>query len=274
MESGDVPRVLRLELEEFQRWQSEPINAERGPRYARAVQTTTLEKQERTMLSFLGYVTKYFPGSTAGLGRYAEPTKVAAFLGYIMARGVLKGHVLKHVSLSRKVNDYLRSGARIGSDIRRHATEMDEWLGNMEAQISANMPAPPPRVVPLARSMWAWVDHLVDGALVAVDHAMTTNVGFTINTAWMVQRALIAALVTGRYIPPCRLHLIKTMVHPRFNGTCTDPDCNVSGHCPGNQIQVLERRQAESDEDEVRVSPAHYTTLVRMPRRCMTPAIC
>jgi hypothetical protein len=246
-----------MELDEFQRWQSEPINAERGPRYARAVQSTTLEKQERSLLSFLGYVTKYFPGSTAGLGRYAEPVKVAAFLGYIMARGVLKGHVLKHISLSRKVNDYLRSGARMGSDIRRHAGEIDEWLGNMEAQISANMPAPPPRSVPTARAMWAWVDHLVDGALVAVDHAMTTSVGFTIHTAWKVQRALIASLVTGRYIPPCRLHLIKTMVHPRFNGTCTDPDCTATGHCPGNQIQVLERKEApesDADDDQARMT--------------------
>lgn len=259
IESGAVSRALRLEMEEFERWQVEPINAERSARYARAVQTTTIDKQERTILSFLGYVGKYFPNKTAGLGRYAEPQIVAAFLGYIMARGVFKGHVLKHVSLARKVNDYLKSGARMGSDIRRHATEIDEWLATMEAQISANMTAAPPRKVPLARDMWRWVDHLVEGALVDVDHAMTSGIGFNIYTAEKVQRALIAALVTGRYIPPCRLSLIRSMNHPRYNGTCTDPDCRERGHCAGNQIQVLERQAgsgSETDSDHVSVVSA------------------
>lgn len=249
LESSMVPRALRIELGDFERWQVEPINSERGPRYARAVQTTTLEKQERTILSFLGYVSHYFCGSALGLALFAHPRKVAAFLGYIMARGVLKGHVLKHISLARKVNNYLTSGAGAGSDIRQHAADMDAWLANMEAQVSANMPAPPPRQIPLARDMWAWVDHLVDGALADVGHAMTSNIGFTVHTALKVQRALVAALVTGRYMPPCRIHLIKTMVHPRYNGACTDPDCRNMTHCHGNQIQVLERQPPDSDAE-------------------------
>jgi hypothetical protein len=60
-------------------------------------------------------------------------------------------------------------------------------------------------------------------------------------TAVRAQQALVAALVTGCYTPPPRLHIIKTMVHPDFQGGCQDPDCIITrdgGSCLGNRLEL------------------------------------
>lgn len=53
-----------------------------------------------------------------------------------------------------------------------------------------------------------------------------------------MQQALIIGLVTGTYIPPVRLDLIKTLPDPRHNHLgCMDADC-IELDCPGNQLAL------------------------------------
>jgi hypothetical protein len=64
----------------------------------------------------------------------------------------------------------------------------------------------------------------------------------TAGTAWATERGIIAALVTGAFTPPCRLSLIKSLLHPRFIGKveCPDPDCQMEA-CMGNRMEVVPR---------------------------------
>ena len=239
---SSVPSNVRDELEVFDRWQSDPINLDRSPRYTRAVQSTTSDKHETVILGYLGYVRAYFavPLPQLGLCAYADPTQFAQFMAYLRARGVSKGQLLKHVSLARKVNDFLKSGSMTSEDQVTHAAKMETWLGTLEAQLNSSIPAPRRDAMPEATTVWLWVRRLVDDALRSVDADILAAGNITYRTASDVQRALIAALVTGMYIPPCRLNLLKTWVHPRYNGrlSCTDPDC-MFDECGGNQLQVL-----------------------------------
>lgn len=243
-----VPVALRRELGQFEDWQSAPVNLERSARYMRAVQTTTSEKHETTLLGYLGFCIRYFTvdPQRVSLTEYAHPKRIAQFVAYLQARGVSKTQVIKHASIARKVNDYLQSGAPSDSPIRQHAVDMDAWLAKLEGQISASMVSVQSKVVPDAQLMWRWNFMLVDKALALVESDMGLLGHITATTAWAVERALVAALVTGCYVPPCRLHLIKTMQHPRHNGrtSCPDPDCIIPG-CSGNQLQVLRREPVD-----------------------------
>ena len=238
-----TPQSLRNELTDYERWQTEPINLERSDRYVRAVQSTTTEKMESVVMGYLGYVSHYFPrGGIISMWEYGNPAKIASFVAYLLARHVQKGHVLKHISVARKVNDFMQSGGARGGEERDRAQRMDAWLGRLEAQINASMAPPMPKAMPDAQIMWHWVDSLVNAALVAVACDMTNMNDVTFMTAWKVERALIAALVCGRYLPPCRIHLIKTLIHPRYNSStsCMDPDCREPGRCGGNKVEVVE----------------------------------
>ena len=178
---------------------------------------------------------------------YGNPAKIASFVAYLLARQVQKGHVLKHISVARKVNDFMQSGAARGAEERDRAQRMDAWLGRLEAQINASMAPPMPKTMSEAQVMWRWVDSLVNAALIAVGCDMTNMNDLTFMTAWKVERALIAALVCGRYLPPCRIHLIKTLIHPRYNSptSCIDPDCREPGRCGGNKVEVVEHAEEQ-----------------------------
>ena len=254
---SSVPSNVRAELDVFCRYQSDAINLDRGARYTRAVQSTTSDKHETIILGYLGYVRTYFavPTLQLGLCAYADPTQIAQFVAYLRARGVSKFQLLKHVSLARKVNDFLKSGPMATHEQVTHAAKMDTWLGTLEAQLNSAIPAPRRDAMPEATKVWLWVRRLVDDALRSVDADILTYGNITYRTAVDVQRALIACFVTGMYIPPCRLSLLKTWVHPRYNGRipCTDPDC-MFDECGGNQLQVLQEEDPEelAANDQVR----------------------
>lgn len=97
-----------------------------------------------------------------------------------------------------------------------------------------------------------WVHNMVDSTIEAVDINMASFGRMTAATAWRVQRALLAAMVTGSYIPPCRLYLLKSATHPMFNVRlgCTDKDCLRSSTCKGNQFLVGDRVEGEGEDEE------------------------
>lgn len=54
-----------------------------------------------------------------------------------------------------------------------------------------------------------------------------------------MQQALIVALVTGTFMPPVRLDLLKTLPHPQHNHLgCMDPDC-IELNCQGNRLNLV-----------------------------------
>jgi hypothetical protein len=233
---------IRREVQQFMDWSAAPINTERSARYTRAVQSTTLDKVPGKIWGFLGYTAGFF-----NLGReeismqlYADPRYVARFVAYIKARDVGIGYIRAHLGLTRKVNDYLQSGAEEGSEVKLHASKMERWLETLEAQLSASIQRVVKVGAPDISVTWEWVEALCDEVLDQVDGELLRSDSISHSTALRVQQALLAALVTGCYCPPCRLHVLQTMIHPRFNGRlpCQDRDCMNGRGCMGNHLQL------------------------------------
>jgi hypothetical protein len=74
-------------------------------RYAKAVQSTTLEKVPALIYGCVGYIVRFFnlDLAEASLDLYACPRYLIRFISYLKARGVGIGQINKHVSLARKV---------------------------------------------------------------------------------------------------------------------------------------------------------------------------
>jgi hypothetical protein len=68
----------------------------------------------------------------------------------------------------------------------------------------------PVKVPPLYMKLREWVDGLVVGALAIVQGFVYLNN----DSALHLQAAIIACLVIGRFMPPCRVYILRTMVHP------------------------------------------------------------
>lgn len=217
----DAPSTLLKEIQVYEQWAAAPINTERSQRYVRAVQSTTLAKSSSLILAYMGFVSRYFSQASEKLTlgqQYTDPQRLVAFVSFLRARNSQRGHISKHLSLAKKVCDFLQSGSPEDAPIRHYVAKMDKWLSKLETQVSASMPSTVKDNLPEPSQVWEWVSGLAERALINVERDMQELEALSESTAWEVERALIASLVTGCYCPPCRLSLIKTTVHPRFNG--------------------------------------------------------
>jgi hypothetical protein len=63
-----------------------------------------------------------------------------------------------------------------------------------------------------------------------------------------VQQALVVSMVTGAYIPPVRLDLLKNLDMPHVNAEfgCSDKDC-LEVNCKGNRVELVDREPVEED---------------------------
>lgn len=68
----------------------------------------------------------------------------------------------------------------------------------------------PTKLPPIHKDIREWVDGLVEGAKAVVEG----QVPLSPNSALHVQHAIIACLITGRYLPPCRISVIRSVTHP------------------------------------------------------------
>lgn len=98
-----APPNVQHQVEEYIKWAKSAINLERGLRYAPAIQCATAETNEACMFAYMGYCQMYHPLRQASLLAYLDPERIMAFVAYLRARGTKKGHILKHISLARKV---------------------------------------------------------------------------------------------------------------------------------------------------------------------------
>ena len=64
------------------------------------------------------------------------------------------------------------------------------------------------------------------------------NGNMRVDTAWALHNSILAMMVTGKCVPPARLHTLKSSLHPTFSKTfkCLDEDClKPKGTCSGNR---------------------------------------
>ena len=214
------------------------------------------------MRAFCGYITMYFHNdlpSSATIDFYKDPHHIASFVAYLRGRGVQKGAIIKHISLAMKVNfylNYLSSSNNLHNFA--HYSQMDEWFTTiMDRQFNQVMPPPKPFSTKHnidGDLVLRWAIELGSNAIHLVDKDMLTNDGLLTHTTCMwVQRALIASLVVGAHIPPCRLNLLKTWNHPHLVDMlkCTDEGCRMGKECLGNYLSIVPFSGGEEEwEDE------------------------
>ena len=90
------------------------------------------------------------------------------------------------VSVAKKVNDFLQSGASQQSPVRTHATRMLNWLNTLSAQLSASASTADPPALPDHSALASWSKDLATEALEMVDADMMEHGGLTSLTAKMV----------------------------------------------------------------------------------------
>ena len=256
-EEASTPPKLKHELQNFAIWSKEDFNFSRGMRYSNSVQEDTLSHQLQCMRAYCGYVTKYFfqdVPSSATLSFYKDPQHLASFVAYLKARGSQRGHLMKHISLAKKVNFYLKATSippttsSSSNDNNHHFNKLDEWLCTVEAQVSQAMPSTTrPRVD--GDRVLRWASKLSSQAMAMVEEEMQIDGGggwggeLSWRTSSFVQGALVASLVVGAHVPPLRLNFIKTLNHPKYlpHLKCTDPDCKRGPSCLGNHLKEVPR---------------------------------
>jgi hypothetical protein len=126
-----------------------------------------------------------------------------------------------------------------------HGVAMEAWLGRLEKQMSASLPKARKTMIPSLNELFLWVDELVVGAEELTWADMRRMNSITHTAALQNQAAILAALTTGRYLPPIRLYIARTIIHPAFltegeeeEPLCQDRDCRDSS-CLGNHIEVF-----------------------------------
>ena len=258
-EEASTPPKLKHELQCFSTWSKEDFNFTRGRRYSNSVQEDTLTNQLQCMRAFCGYITKYFHGdmpSSATIYFYKDPQYLASFVAYLKARGAQRGHLIKHISLAKKVNFYLKATCPTTStstSTHVHFNKLDEWLATMELQVSQAVPSSSttrPRVD--GDKVLRWASQLGSKAVAMVEVDMQMGEGLSWQTSSLVHGAIVASLVVGAHVPPLRLNLIKTLNHPKYlqELKCTDKDCKRGDSCLGNHLkEVVVTLGVEGDGD-------------------------
>lgn len=141
LNDSELPAKIQVQLREFERWSTEPINLARGREYATPVQEATIAKQLELIRGYLGFMATKLGLPIVGLHNYWEPKTMAAFASMLLARGVGKHQVIKHLALARKVNTFLVSSSNLVEE-RQHADKMEAWLATLERQVAVVLPKP------------------------------------------------------------------------------------------------------------------------------------
>lgn len=272
---ADLGDRLALELQRYIEYSTADVNLERvQPAYRQSVQTATIIGETDRMRGFLGFLTNRLDVDicSIGLPAYWNATFVARFISFLIARGTAKGTVLKHLAQAKKVSFFLASARTTSKKEKEYSERYADWLDVLSGQLARSLPDSVGwGELPPYTSVRQWVDSLRRMALERVDEAMELNQNMRRDLAILVQRAIIASLVTGRDFPPLRLHLIKVLFRPvldprgkKERRRCRDPDCQRGASCLGNRLEFK-----DYDEDGVpqglRLHVVHHKTDRRGP---------
>lgn len=179
---------------------------------------------------------------------YRDPDLIVNFISYVKERGVHYHHMVKHISLARKILDFLQSGSAPGSEIRNYTSQMDAWLNLLARQLVASAPVSVSEALPSHSKVQAWCMYKVRSALEAIEFDMKDMNCLTSRSAAKVQESVIASLICGAFFPPIRLSIIKSLTHPKYKG-CWDPDCLEGPCCRGNHILLEAVKDAENSQE-------------------------
>lgn len=190
------PSTLSKEVKGLRDWSKDLIRLDRDERYS-PNQESTWETYMSTINCFMGYMVKFskVPLQSLSIHLYREPDKVAQFLGYIVARGVGRSWVGKHVSLAKKVCSYLQSTSPWHAQ-----ASMEVWLTRLERQLPNIIPMPKPRELPPPLEVFQWVDDMVELSKDLVVEAYLSYGKLDVRSAWQVHNTCIAMMVTGKHI--------------------------------------------------------------------------
>lgn len=223
---SELPRHVRQSISTFARWSMAPINTQRSGAYSSAVQTATMDKYVTVIRGYLGWnaIHRGVDVEDLSLALYADPEKFMAFIGFIIARGTARAQLTKQVSVARKVNDYLQSGAPATSAARQHAKEMDIWLQTLSGQLYASAAVTTPEPLPDHGPISEWAKNLTATALDRVGADMDFYGHLTTRTAKTVSlhhlfRGLWA-LVPYTYTCAIYMHWCPVNMSVLCNDTC------------------------------------------------------
>ena len=211
------------------------------------MQKTTIPTQIQYMRTYLGYAVRYhnIDPDALSLKLDLDGKVYAGFISWLRARGSGKSHLVKHVSLARKIVYYLRKTTRQVSDgDKQHSVDVDEWLEALSKQLHASMAKPVREYVPDLASVFQWARKLTEEVVEEMIRELEETGGITEQLARRNHDVLIICLVAGTVSPPLRLWILKTLAPPEFaiEHGCQDSDCRLrerEGGCLGNTVQVL-----------------------------------
>jgi hypothetical protein len=136
----------------------------------------------------------------------------------------------------------------------KHAKRMKTWLAKLEQQLYSATPTKPMPDRPEAETVLTWGHQVCEDALDCATRCMKKIGTMTHEVAAKVQDALIVSLVTGCHIPPCRLNLIGSWIHPGLVDVlkCQDKDCrHVQGTCLGNHLKLVDLPTAQQSDEPI-----------------------
>ena len=142
---------------------------------------------------------------------------------------------------------------------------MKEWFIRMDPQIDSLVTNNIKDDFPPLLNLFKWTDFLVEEANALYEDNLGEGQSQGVEFAEKAHDALVACMVIGRYFPPLRLSIVRTLVHPsmanrrwgvrRRMTVCLDNDCN-DPKCKGNRLEVF-KKEGESDERVRLVAPHH-----------------
>ena len=216
------------------------------------MQKTTIPTQLQYIRNFLGYTIRFHGIDPASLSLklYQDGRIYAAYVGWLMARGGGRNHLVKHVSLARKVNYFLMKHAITALE-KQHSDNVDSWLEALSRQLQASMAKPQCAYVPDWSEVAMWAEGLAEEVKAEVKRELEETGSISVELARKNHDALLVCLVAGTSSPPLRLWIIKTLAPPEFSleHGCQDPDCRQRDRCLGNTVQIVLFKSQAGEND-------------------------
>jgi len=172
----NMPPTVKGDIQAYTTWCMSSINIGRGTLYAMPVQQSTMECNIECIKGFLGFLSlRKNVTITAGLILYWNPILVAHFIAFLMARGVGRGQIMKHLSVSKKINQFYRSSSTMQCEID-HSIKLEEWLATLERQASlvTNTPIKDSSRYDVSK-IRQWIHHLKKEATEAIQLGKSTR---------------------------------------------------------------------------------------------------
>lgn len=227
----------------FAAWCKSNVQLDRSERYASGSQDVTVDKQRDHILSFMGFLVKFRheQRETLSLELYEDVEHVSQFLAFLIARRGGASHVTKHIYIARKVLDFLMTRTASHAT-RQHMAKMDAWLSRLSNSLRKALPRPEPPYIPSLEDCFGFVRRLGEKAMDALKMDRARFGRMRAHTARLLHDAILVNIMTGYTVPPPRMSIIKTVLHPRYHAgaprRCPHTNCGDPTRCKSNRFEM------------------------------------